>query len=296
MASYSPRHTTPPRLTSRFFLLGAVIFIALGVFVVLIIDKKPDVTPKLAASNVPATKAPITTATPTVEPIARVPVLMYHYIRVVENPQEDRLGYGLSVTPTDFATQMQYLTDNDYTTITPDDLLLAMQQKKKLPKKPIVLTFDDGYADFYTEAYPVLNKYNLKATAYIVSGFLDDKQGRYLTTDQVKELDNSGLITIGGHTVHHANTAVSVNAKTEIEKGKTDLEKIIGHEVTSFAYPGGTFNNTAVALVEDAGFDIAFTTQEGLEHLDVNRFISPRVRISGGMSIKKFAQHVEGSQ
>lgn len=220
--------------------------------------------------------------------IINVPVLMYHYVRVVENPDTDKLGVSLSVTPLDFEQQMAYIANHGFTTITPDDLWQALNKQKTLPAKPIILTFDDGYADFYTQAWPLLKKYNLKATIYISTGFLNDEKQRYLTWTQLKELDQSPLITVGNHTINHINVAQSKNASQEITKSKSQLESYLGHEINTFAYPGGTFNEQAATMVESAGFTTAFTTVEGRDHRLSESLTLPRVRISGFMTLATY--------
>jgi peptidoglycan/xylan/chitin deacetylase (PgdA/CDA1 family) len=218
---------------------------------------------------------------------------MYHYVRVVD-PKKDPLGYQLSVTPQDFAAQMAYLKSNGYTTITPDGLWQAMQDQTTLPSKSVLLTFDDGYSDFYSAAFPVLKKENFNATAFIITDFLGDAKNQYMTWAQVKQLDSSGLITIGSHTLHHVNVATSKNAVAEIDDSKTMLTTFLGHPITTFAYPGGSFNNQAVDLVDQASYEMAFTTQPGLNHTFATRLTQPRVRISGGMSLSAFITRING--
>ncbi len=251
----------------------------------------PDGTSQWTSLGLTSQSIPTSIPTPLK---VNVPVLMYHYIRVVENPQQDKLGVSLSVTPDDFDKQMAYITAHGFTPITPDDLWQALNKQAKLPAKPILLTFDDGYADFYTAAWPILKKYNVKATVYVVTGFLGDDQKRYMSWDEVKELDTSGLITIGDHTIHHANVAVSANAAQEISLSKKQLETYLDHPITSFVYPGGTFNDKAVGLVNTAGFNLAFTTVEGRVHTLDQRLVLPRVRISGTMNYAKFVERVNG--
>jgi peptidoglycan/xylan/chitin deacetylase (PgdA/CDA1 family) len=217
-----------------------------------------------------------------------LPVLTYHYIRTVPNPDEDKLGFRLSVIPSDFYEQMNYLVTNHYTTITPDDLYTALKNKKSLPPKSVLLTFDDGYADFYQNAFPILKELNLKATVFVVTGFVGDKEGRYLSWDQIKEIDKSGLVTIGSHTIGHVNVTTSKNARNEIYLSKKTLEQRLGHSVMAFCYPGGRYNLEAVSQVAQAGYRLGFTTDIGTVMQYNERFMLPRVRISGGLAIKQF--------
>lgn len=219
-----------------------------------------------------------------------LPVLTYHYIRVPPNPEEDKLGYNLSTSPQNFQKQMDYLKEREYHTLSPNELYQALKDKKTLPQKSVLLTFDDGYRDFYKNAFPVLKELNLKATVFVVTGFVGDKAGRYLTWNQIKEMDKSGLITFGSHTEHHVDLTRETKAQQELAKSKEILEKNLGKEVMIFAYPGGKFDTQSVKLVSKSGYNLAFTTQIGTKMSFEDRFALPRVRISGGLSLKSFPE------
>src|SRR5262245_20632003 len=102
-------------------------------------------------------------------PSLHVPILMYHYISANPRAPADPLRTRLSVPPAQFAQQLAYLHRAGYTTITLDDLVDALHLHATLPSKPVILTFDDGYQDFYTNAYPLLRRYRDKATIYIIT-------------------------------------------------------------------------------------------------------------------------------
>ncbi|TSA45345.1 polysaccharide deacetylase family protein [bacterium] len=225
---------------------------------------------------------------------ATVPVMMYHYIRDIANPDSDRLGYNLSVSPALFEKQMKYLTDTGYQAISPEDLILAMQGEYTLPDKPILLTFDDGYEDFYTAAFPILKLHGFKSTAFVITGFVSEPDNRYLTWKQITELDQSGLVTIGSHTVRHKDLTTDPHAWQEIADSKKTLENALGHPVTAFAYPGGAFNEQAASLVEKAGYGISFTTKFGIWHDYQNRFITTRVRAGNNLTMDQFAERLTG--
>jgi peptidoglycan/xylan/chitin deacetylase (PgdA/CDA1 family) len=220
----------------------------------------------------------------------RVPVLMYHYIRVNPNPY-DRLGYNLSVTPADFATQMDWLARNGYHPITFAELHGYLNGQKGLPSRPVILTFDDGYADFYTTALPVLRAHDFNAVAYVVSGFV----GRpgYMTAAQVVEADRSG-IEIGAHTVDHADLAKQSpdGLRYQLTVSKNSLEQLLGHPVLSLCYPSGKFNSTVAAAAENAGYRDATTTRWGSFRSLAGRYIWDRLRISGGETLDQFAREL----
>jgi len=217
---------------------------------------------------------------PAGRPAIRVPILMYHYIRVNPDPR-DRLGFDLSVTPSDFAQQMDWLAANGYHPIDFDDLRGYLLGPGGLPERPVVLTFDDGYRDLYTTAYPILRAHGFKAVAYVVSGFVNRSEN--VTAEQVLEMDANG-IQIGAHTVSHADLTRLSGAGLwhEVFDARVALEALIGHAVLDFCYPSGRVDDAVVQAVQAAGYLTATTTQPGLVHAAGDRYLWTRVRVSGG--------------
>ena len=224
---------------------------------------------------------------------AKVPILTYHYIRINPSPT-DRLGFALSVTPADFAAQMDWLAAHGFHTVTPIDVYDYLKGVRGLPSRPVILSFDDGYEDFYTAALPVLRAHDFTAVAYIVSGFIG--WSGYMTADQIHELDLSG-IEIGSHTVDHVNLARSApaNLHYQLVASKLALQRLLGRPVLSFCYPSGQFNGAVMAAVEAAGYDDATTTLYGYVHYLSDRYIWGRLRISGGEGLNAFATAVLGA-
>jgi peptidoglycan/xylan/chitin deacetylase (PgdA/CDA1 family) len=220
----------------------------------------------------------------------RVPILMYHYIRVNPEPR-DRLGYNLSVTPSDFAVQMQWLAQSGYHPITLADLNAYLSGARGLPSRPIILTFDDGYADFYYTALPVLRSHDFPAVAFVVSGVVG--RSGYMNGRQVVEADHTG-IEIGSHTVDHVNLTRTTNdsLRYELSASKQSLEQLLGHPVLAFCYPSGRFNSTVVNAVEATGYRDATTTQVETVRTLAGRFVWGRLRVSGGESLQQFAEEV----
>jgi peptidoglycan/xylan/chitin deacetylase (PgdA/CDA1 family) len=220
----------------------------------------------------------------------KVPILTYHYIR--NNPDKyDRLGFALSVTPADFAAQMDWLAANGYHPITTETLYAYLNGARGLPSKPVVLSFDDGYEDFYTTALPILRSHDFTAVAYIVSSFVG--QPGYMTAAQITYADRSG-IEIGSHTVNHANLARTSTAgvRYQVTASKQALEQMIGHAVNSFCYPSGKYNSSVMAEVANAGYHDATTTYFGFAHTLSDRYAWTRLRISGGEALGDFATAV----
>jgi len=236
----------------------------------------------------PPSPKPVSLAAPPAS--AGVPVLMYHYVRV--NPvASDTLGFGLSVTPSDFAAQMSLLHAEGFHSVSPAAVRRALTTGAALPPRPVVLTFDDGYEDFFTAALPVLQREGFTATPFVVSGFLG--RSGYMTSAQVQQVAAAGM-TIGAHTVDHPDLT-KLNAAAvqfEVASSRTALQQLTGQSVADFAYPYGAVDATAVAAVSGAGFADAFTTRPGATWTSAQRLTLPRVRVAGGESLQAFAQSV----
>lgn len=207
---------------------------------------------------------------------ANVPIILYHE------------------TPADFESQLQHLAAHGYTTVTMSDVARALTVDGTLPAKPVVLTFDDGLAD-QMNAFALLQKYQMKATFYIVtSGDASNwcigasrryDQGfgcgdAYLNWDQIKDLDRSGLIEIGSHTVDHLELSKQTvdMQRLQISQSKSQLETQLGHAVSAFAYPYGSYNQTSVNLAQEAGYTTAVTTKPGQVHTVAGLLTMTRLR------------------
>lgn len=220
-----------------------------------------------------------------------VPILMYHYIK---NPNNlyNSLEVNLSVLPTNFQTQMQYLSDQGYSTISLYQLAEAINEGKAIPKKSVVITFDDGYSDLYKNAYPILKQYNYTATVFLIARKIDARGG-YLSSGQIIELQNNGF-ELGSHTSTHRNllSLDSTQALLEILKSKEELQRLFNTTIYFFCYPIGRYNNYIVSLVQDAGYLGAVTTLGGFAQKNSALYTLPRVRISGRDTISSFAQKI----
>ena len=221
------------------------------------------------------------------KPGVGAPILMYHYIRV--NPvASDTLGYNLSVTPADFAAQMAFLAERGYRTVSIAELLAEIG--KPSHDKVIALTFDDGYLDAYTAALPVLRERQMRATFYVVSGFVG--RGGYLNADQVREMSAAGMV-IGSHTVSHPDLRHldALSLGRQLVDSRASLEQMVGQPVDDFCYPSGRYNPTVRDAAAAAGYRTATTTYPGIA-AGQDPLELPRVRISGGMSLGEFASAI----
>lgn len=171
----------------------------------------------------------------------KVPTLMYHGVS-----DEPWGGIELFVSPSDLEAQLQYLADNGYTPIWFEDLARIDEIER-----PILLTFDDGYVDNYTELFPLLQKFNMKATVFVVTGTIDWNP-KNLTSAQIREMSDSGLVSIQSHTATHPYLSHLSREQQEWElaESKKVLTRITGREPYVLCYPSGNFNQDTLELAE----------------------------------------------
>ncbi|MDA0185068.1 polysaccharide deacetylase family protein [Solirubrobacter phytolaccae] len=192
-----------------------------------------------------------------------MPVLCYHQIR---NPTraDDATARTYIVRPSVFAKQMAALEDAGYTAITGDQLVEHMLRGAKLPRKPVLLTFDDASAGQYTHALPVLRRHRFTATFFVMTVVLG-KPG-WLTRGQVRALDRAGM-TIGAHTWDHKAVPEYTGAdwQTQVDEPIRELQRLVGHRVRLFAYPFGLYDRKAIPHLLRAGSRAAFQLADRLD-------------------------------
>ncbi|MEK7096418.1 MAG: polysaccharide deacetylase family protein [Patescibacteria group bacterium] len=207
----------------------------------------------------------------------QLPILMYHHIRDY-NDSTDSIGTNLSVSPEKFSEQLDLIRSLGYQTITLSELKPSID-------KPIILTFDDGYDNFYQNTYPELKKRGMVAVSFIIVNNIG--KSNYMTEYQIKEINNNG-IEIGSHTLSHPDLSVSNTTKqgTEIADSKFRLEQILGKTIDSICYPAGKYNTETINIVSSAGYKYAVTTKTGISKfsnlLELNRYrVNADTSISG---------------
>ncbi|NDJ78630.1 MAG: polysaccharide deacetylase family protein [Chloroflexi bacterium] len=219
-----------------------------------------------------------------------LPVLMYHY---VSTPPEDadRYRLDLSVTPDQFAEQLAWLRANDYTTVTLDELYAALTEGEPLPERPVILTFDDGYADAYERAFPLLQEYGMVGTFFVVTEWLDAERPGYLTWAQAREMAEAGM-SIQSHSRSHLDLTQGCNFDCLVFQLLGSVESIeaqIGERPRFFCYPSGRYDDAVLELLPEVGIVAAVTTQPGTLHVSDRPLELPRVRIRGTTDIDTFA-------
>ena len=193
-------------------------------------------------------------------PKNRSSILMYHSV-------SDMSEYFSSVAVADFTRQMEYLAEKKFSVISLAELARRLKTMEPLGGS-IVLTFDDGYKDNYTNAFPILEKFGFPATIFVTTGLVGkaDKRGLpHLSVDELKEMEQSGLVSIEPHTKSHPKLAALALeiAREEIEGSKKDIEDLLSKSCGYFAYPYGNFNDGTARLLKEAGFRAAVTVEEG---------------------------------
>ena len=215
-----------------------------------------------------------------------VPILMYHSISsertepigVVGRPFKVRLHLNI-VSPQTFDKQMAYLKNNGYQVITLNDFVEGDKVGRKFPQKTVVITFDDGYMDNYTQAFPILKKYHFPATIFLITDAVGTNSA-LLNWAQVKEMSQYG-IDFESHTRHHAYLPkLSLERmKDEIVGSKRVLEGHLGKPVYYIAYPSGGFSEEVKAVVALAGYKAAFATNRGYDRFNIDLYELNRIHI-----------------
>ena len=198
-----------------------------------------------------------------------IPILLYH-----------RVGHTrghLTVTPERFAADLAELAAAGYRTITLEQFEAFLQDRNvELPDKPVLITFDDGYRDNYEQAFPLLQRYNMQAAFFIITGMIG--QPERLSGAQIREMAGAGM-SFGSHTVSHRSLGdlPAPEIQQELAISKFDLEDLLGRPVRSIAYPKGSYNYDTIKLAEENGYVAGFTTLHGKSSKKTHPFALRRI-------------------
>ena len=224
----------------------------------------------------------------------RIPILMYHSISYCENPHFRRF----TVMPERFEEQLDYFSTHGYSPLTVSNYVQRIANNDPLPPRPVVLTFDDGYADFYTAALPLLQKYHATATLYIITGYIGEtsrwmqREGEadrtILNWSQIREIASSG-IECGAHThTHRALDALAAaDCRQEIELSQRALAENIDAP-HSFAYPFGYYSHAVHSLVREVGFTSACGVRYAQSSRHDDRFALSRLIVTADTDLPSF--------
>lgn len=219
-----------------------------------------------------------------------VPILVYHRVNDTDtNPTTLKVA--------DFEAQMKFLADNGYHVIAPDDLLDAWESGKTLPANPIVLTFDDGHEDLYKNVFPILQKYNMRATVFLVTNHIGMKD--YLTWDFVRALQAGGFMDFESHTMSYKNLTTLKGDKlwNEIYGSKQAIEWALQKPVKFIAFPEGKYTVDAEETCKEVGLRAGFIADYGLAENDSNRYVLTRIPVRGSNShtLLRFQLRLKGA-
>ena len=171
---------------------------------------------------------------------------------------------SLFVSPSNMREQLQYLQDNGYQTIFFSDLTHLEDYDK-----PVILTFDDGYIGTYTELFPLLKEFNMKATVFVVTASLGSEHD--INNEQAKEMSDSGLVEIQSHTVNHNELAKlgAEEQENELRQSQLDIAQVTGKIPYVLSYPAGSYNDTTIELAKKY-YDFAIIANGGKWTTDGN--------------------------
>lgn len=235
----------------------------------------------------------------------KIPVFLHHHIA------------PCNYTPENFEAELKYLKENDYKTITLKELSDFLDGKK-IYSKSIMLTFDDGYADNYVYAYPLLKKYGYNAVVFLATQYITDGKPRktmleggkipelvvkdkknldnFLRWDELKIMVSEGVFEVGSHTHTHKEfnkNSEYKNLKEELKISKELIKKNLGIDVISFAWPWGKFNDSYVEIAKECGYKLIFTTITGAVKQGDNPLFLKRINILPDRNFNWFKKRVK---
>lgn len=213
-----------------------------------------------------------------------IPVVMYHHIS-----ETDR---ELNVYPGLFDDHLRLLSRKGWKTLDGEEFLYFIENRNERPKKCVLLTFDDGFADNYVFAYPLLRKHGMKAMIFVATGFVDDRQIKrdgfvslshndawelafterrsevICTWDELREMQREGVFDVQAHGASHKTPDFMMHGdyealRSDLMTGKAVLEEKLGKEIRHLAWPRGHFDERGIQIAQETGFKALYTTERG---------------------------------
>jgi peptidoglycan/xylan/chitin deacetylase (PgdA/CDA1 family) len=288
-------------MTKKELLLTFLLIVVFVLSIILVVNSQKKygghlLTPQEIAQQYEATPIPTPTPTPTPRPLTfaemnslygpcvYLPTLMYHHVQDMAVAKEKNQG-GLTVDTVTFKAQMQYLKDKGYQTIGFSDLINFFNNTGTIASKSILITFDDGYDDFYLYALPILKEVGFKASVFIPTGLMNNPG--YMIWEQVSDASGYGIY-FGNHTWSHKNVFQAKDVvENEITLADTQLTERGYNSLKVFAYPYGSSNANSKEVLKKLGYQIAFTTTPGSTQCKKLQYDLQRIRI-GNISISSY--------
>ena len=232
-------------------------------------------------------------------PNIKIPILLYHdFVTTVPDSDPDNFNY--INTPQSFEENIKTLLEEGYTVISMEQLNEAYKGNIELPSKPILITFDDGYYSNYEYIYPILQKYNVKASIFVIT----DKVGKeidgikYLGWDECLEMQNSGLVEIFSHSKKHVfyNKLPIRKIRDDVKESYEIIEKHLGKkDLKVFAYPYGAYTNDTVRTLKNNGIDFQIYDIGINNFKDFNKDFIKRINIPCEMTGKEIIEEIENT-
>ncbi len=209
---------------------------------------------------------------------AKIPIIMYHYVEYVQDVN-DLIRKRLDITPNIFSAELKALHDNNFDTYFVRDIPDILGGRIDYnASRSAVLTFDDGYEDFYYDVFPILKKYQMKATIFVIYDYVG-RRG-FMNEKEIREVLDSGLVELGSHTFDHyyLKKAPLAAARHQIIDSKKAFEDRFGVKIKTFAYPYGAFDQSVIDTVKEATYSAAVSVIPGTIQSDTNLFYLYRIR------------------
>ena len=210
-------------------------------------------------------------------PCVKLPVLMYHHVQDIE-AAKSKNQTSLTVDTNTFREQMKYLKDRGYRSAYMSDVLNFFEGGAVIPTKSILITFDDGYDDFASNAVPILREFSFVSTLFVSTGLMDNPG--YLSWNTIEDLAKQGDVVFANHTWSHRNVGANrADVEREIKTADLQLEERGLNTPKLFAYPYGIESDWGKEILESLKYELAFTTAPGTILCEKQRLELPRVRV-----------------
>jgi len=222
-----------------------------------------------------------------------VPVLMYHRVdSLTEKEKRSPLLRDLTVAPADFEEQVKFLVENGYSVLLASEVEQAVAEGRELPEKAVSITMDDGYRDNFEKAFPILAKYKVPATIFLVTNNFG--RSDRLSWEDVLQMRKEAGFGYGSHSVHHYDLTTLAQKELDFElmESKRLIEVKIQDTVSSIAYPAGSYNDFVKERAKAAGYVAGWKKGGGMVTPTDDMLMLPRVRVSGRTDMESFKKKV----